>query len=802
MTANKKTVAVLMFEKALKLHQAGQFDEAEECYCKILNSNPENSDALHLLGVISHQRGDAQKAVGLILRAIIIKPHISIYHRNLGIAYNSCGRIEDAINAYRQALSLQPNSADVLCNLGVLEQAQGRIAEAINCYEKALSIKPDYLEALYNLGLAHRLQGKNAIAKECFAKVLELSPDYWQARFQLSQLLSEAGDLQSAAEHYQIMLMHKPDLLAAYIELGAILQKQLKYDLSLQVYDLVISKYPQCAEAFCNRGKVLMDLCRVEDAIRDFRKALELDSNLAVAQYNLGNAFHLLGRLDDAAAAYRSSLSIRPNWPDAMNNLGDVLQAKGLLHEAESLFEAVLRIQPTYFEAYNNLGNVYKNQARLDDAIFFYRQALELNPSYLGAHSNLLFSLSMSQACSPEEYLEEARLFGQRALFNARPFTHKPAANVQDRTRLRVGMVSGDFRFHPVSYFLEGVLSNINPNMLELIAYSSSLYEDDLTARIRPYFSGWRSIVNLGDSDAAELIREDGIDVLIDLAGHTALNRVALFAWKPAPVQITWLGYFASTGVPGMDYILADSISVPKENEWQFTEKVWNLPESRLCFSEPENETEISSLPAMSKGFVTYGCMQALSKLNDEVLRAWGEILSRQTNAKLLLQNKRLNCQETRDYLLARLKKVGIDSSRLMLLEPESRAAYLRTYEHIDIALDSFPYPGGTTTCEALWMGVPTLTLAGNTMLSRQGASLMTAAGFPEFVATSVSDYIEKALLLGQDIERLAGLRQGMREQIKHTSVFDSARFAICFEKALLEIHKSSMADECVDAIN
>ena len=345
--------------------------------------------------------------------------------------------------------------------------------------------------------------------------------------------------------------------------------------------------------------------------------------------------------------------------------------------------------------------------------------------------------------------------------------------------------MSGDLRNHPVGYFLEGLLTYIDPTRIELIAYSTNHNVDELTARIRPYFSEWQTLVGKNDEDAARLIHTDRVHILLDLSGHTGHNRLPVFAWKPAPLQVSWLGYFASTGVAEMDYLLADKAGVPEAQQAQFAESVWYMPNTRLCFTAPKIDLPVAALPALKNGYITFGCFQNLSKAGDGVLETWGEILAALPDAKLRVQCKQLGEPAQVEHLLQRLQRYGIAPARVVTHGSSHREAYLAAHAEVDMILDTFPYPGGTTTCEALWMGVPTLTLAGNSLLARQGASLLTAAALEQWVTTGKDEYVAKAIALASDKSGLAALRAVLRQQVLDSPLFDAPRFTRNFEDAL-----------------
>lgn len=354
---------------------------------------------------------------------------------------------------------------------------------------------------------------------------------------------------------------------------------------------------------------------------------------------------------------------------------------------------------------------------------------------------------------------------------------------------LRIGMVSGDFRAHPVGFFLESILELTDKQTIHLTAYSTQQNrEDDLTGKLQSLFQQWRDVAQLDDSELARKIQSDDIDILIDLAGHTAFNRCTVFAWKPAPVQVSWLGYFASTGIPGMDYFLTDPVSSPPGSEQQFTETLWYLPDTRLCFSPPALTQPIPVLPppCLRNGFITFGCFQRPSKINDEVIRLWSQILQALPGSRMRLKCPSLNTEKTREAFLDHLAAKGLTRSLIDIEGKSSREEYLRSYGNVDIMLDTFPFPGGTTSCEALWMGVPTVTLNGETLIQRQGASLLTAAGMSDWIAETPDEYVTKAIRFARDPALLAQIRATQRLAIEASPVMDAPRFVRHLEKALL----------------
>jgi protein O-GlcNAc transferase len=384
----------------------------------------------------------------------------------------------------------------------------------------------------------------------------------------------------------------------------------------------------------------------------------------------------------------------------------------------------------------------------------------------------------------------DTRRYGEIVANKARPY--QAWSNTPDANRpLRIGLVSGDFCNHPVGHFLEGVLSALHAQAtgrLHLLAYATVARSDAVTNRLKAYCQVWRDVSALPDQHLAERIRADEVDILIDLSGHSAFNRLPMFAWKPAPVQATWLGYFASTGVAAIDYFLADPWSLPDGGASAFTEQIWCLPETRFCFTPPSERAPVSSLPAASNGHITFGCFNNLRKMNDSVVALWAQVLQQVAGSRLHLKAIQLDDEAVRQEVIRRFAAHGIAADRLSLAGPSPRAEYLQAYHQVDIALDPFPFTGGTTTAESLWMGVPVLTMAGRHLVSRQGLGLLMNAGLPGWVATDPQDYVDKAIAYAADLQALSTLRAGLRKQVLASPVFDAPRFAVAFEAALREM--------------
>ena len=505
----------------------------------------------------------------------------------------------------------------------------------------------------------------------------------------------------------------------------------------------------------------------------------------------LGGALSAAGKLDEAAEKCCFAVALKPSYAEAWNNLGNILNAAGKPHEALSHYQKAIRLNPKS-AAVQNIGNVFINLGRIDEAIASYRRALSMVPDSPVSRSNMLLSMCYSPVTSPQSYLKEAMDFGRIAhIGDTARFSDWECD--PEPVRLKVGIVSGDLMNHSVGYFLEGLIKNIDQSKIELFAYSTLNLEDDLTALIKPFFSQWRLLTGLNYQAAAGLVHADGIHVLIDVSGHTAKNALPLFAWKPAPVQCTWLGLPTTTGIQEMDYVIGDPIATPVEDEKHFSETVYRLPEIYICLATPNISLAVNPLPAIETGFITFGSFNNLTKVNDVTVRLWADILKAVPNSRLLLKAKQLKDPSVLNDMLQRFTGRGIEPDRLTLIGPtQTREQHLEVYHRVDIALDPYPYPGVTTTAEALWMGIPVLTMQGNCFLSRTSNSILCNAGLPGWIAADEKDYVAKAAYFATDTAKLAALRAALREQVRSSTLFDTARFARHFEAALWDIWGNS----------
>ncbi|RKP45606.1 tetratricopeptide repeat protein [Trinickia fusca] len=576
-----------------------------------------------------------------------------------------------------------------------------------------------------------------------------------------------------------------PPLAIPPIETGLVLQQAGRFAEAAAIYRQILAVDPKQVDAMHLLGLVAYhegDYVQATDWI--MRALSHFESEIFYG--NLGNALAARSMRAAAAESYRQAIALKPDYVPAHNNLGNMLREQGQFAEAVKCFKTVIALKPDYAEAHNNLANALVDLGELDAAIDAYRHAIALRPDLLEARSNLLFILSYREDQSPADYLAEAKSFGRAATAQAKPYTDWRVPLTASRSGpLRVGFVSGDLKVHPTGYFLESILEHVDRRRIELVAYPTRRFEDELTARIKHRFAAWTCLASLSDEQAARRICDDRIDVLVDLSGHMNYNRLPLFAWRPAPVQASWLGYFASTGMPEIDYVLGDPHVLPDDSKDQFTETLWRLPDSYLCFTPPVERVAVAPPPLAANGYVTFGCFNHLMKMNDAVVAVWARILHAVPNARLFLKAKQLDDASARDATLARFAKQGIEAHRLILEGRSPRTQYFEAYGRVDIALSPFPYPGGTTSVEGLWMGVPVLCRRGDRFLSNICTSMLHSAGLHDWIAVDDEDYVAKAIAFAADGARLAALRSTLRASLAASPLCDAARFARHLEQAL-----------------
>ncbi|MBF0358330.1 MAG: FkbM family methyltransferase [Magnetococcales bacterium] len=739
-------------QQGLAFHQSGQFDAAIKCYKKSLESNPDEVVAMNNLGSALLSLGELGEAIEYYQRAVAIKPGYVEALGNLGAALKDQGKLDSSVEYLQKAIAIKPEFVEALGNLGSVLQIQGKLDKAIDCFQKAVAIKPERAEALTNLGVALKEQGRLEKALDCYQKAIDIDASY----------------------------------IEAHANLGVALQEQGKLDLAVESYKKVLVINPNHSEARYNLGLALQKLGNLDGAIASLEKVISLRPDFAKAYNALGVSLKNQGRLGEAITRLEKAISINPDYADAFNTLGNTLKEQAKLDEACQSYKKAIAIRPDYAEAYSNLAGTRSDQGDQEQAIINYQKAITINPGFVDAHSNLLFTMQYG-GYSPQELFHEHKLWDSYHTSHFQYLSYNHEKSQEPGKRLKIGFVSGDFCKHSVSYFLEPLFKASSKDLQEFYCYSNSHIEDEVTLRLKGMVEGWRKIAGKDDQTVVEIIFADGIDILFDLSGHTKWNRLPVFARKPAPVQVTWLGYPDTTGLRAMDYRLSDEVADPsRQSELYGSEQLIRMPNGFLCYQPPEDAPDVTPLPMTANGYVTFGSLNKLIKITPEVVKAWSKILHMVPGSKLLVKSKALACPGVRKRYLSLFENESISSDRLILLQATSKIRdHLAKYGQIDIGLDSFPYNGTTTTCEALWMGVPVVALNGERHAARVSASLLTQIGLEQLIAADVNGYIDKAVKLASDHKTITELRSGLRKRMQESPLCDAKLFAEDMESIL-----------------
>ena len=632
---------------------------------------------------------------------------------------------------------------------------QGQYQQAIQGFEHCLKLNSKDFESFNNLGNTYLDLQRFDKAKEMYFQAIVLNPKYSAAHHNLANVLIKTGELEEAILSYVEAINLDPSLFVAHFNMGAVLSMLGRHKEAVNSYINALKLQPDHAQSHFGLAVALQKLYFWQDAVQSYKKAIEAKSDYAEAHSNYGNLLYLQGDLSSAKSSLRKAISLAPNLTQAQCNLGSVQIALG----------------------------------QIDEAIVTFQQALQVSSDSKEVFSNLLFCMHFGNRWRMQEiyeyHLKWAQLFelpklSQPALYQRK---HLPAGKVP-----RIAFISPDLYAHPVTLFLRPLIANWPHERMELVFYASVKRPDDATHWFEQQANLWVDISGMNDEHAAQRIAKDEVDILIDLSGHTGENRLSVLAHRPAPVQASWLGYFDTTGMQSVDYLIADSMCVTPQMEPFFTEKVLRLPDDFVCFDPTIDAPEVSELPASSKGYITFGSQNQLAKVTDEVLDLWAMVLQQTPQSRLMFQAKAFNDPEVIRRYSDKFDQRGIESVRIDFIAGCTRQQILQNYCKVDIALDPFPCAGGTTTCESLWMGVPVVTLLGDRFGGRHSASHLSTVGLSQLIAQDPEQYLKIVRYLCSDLPALAKLRAGLREQMKASPMCDGPRFAKNFEKLLFEI--------------
>jgi protein O-GlcNAc transferase len=737
---NQATLPVSALLQVAEAHLAAdRFHQASAIYDHILVRQPEQPVALSNLGVIAYRTGRSELAITLLTRAIAADPRDPSFFVNLGNIYESSGALQQAIVNYRQAVSLDPGLEWAHLRLGGALQQQGDLLEAAVSVSRALTIRPDFPEAIRGLGYVLLIAGKLEQSVVCFRKALFLAPGY--------------------------------------------------------------------AEAHNNLGNALDKLHRVEDSIGSFQRAISLKPTLAPAHANLGRALMLVGRFPEAAQCCQRAVELQPDLPLAHLNLGSSYRKQGLLYEAVRCYRHMLSLAPDHAEGLSHLAGTYMEQDELAMAYESFEKSIQAHPPFPPAYSGLLYFCSFTRYISPAAERALAEGWEKHHLTEVQRATARQRASASSGTfpicplegrKLRLGIVSPDLGEHPVSEFLEPFFNHLDRNRFHLTLFPTQFRAETRALRIHNLADNCIPLIDVPDDQAVALIQSEQIDVLVDASGHTAFDRLGIFARRAAPVQVSYTGYWGTTGLTEMDWFFPDPGCDPCYDV-HYTEGLWRLPRLTVSYNGDRSLPESAWRPDPD-GTVWLGSFNKYSKIRRQTLALWAGVLHALPEAKLLLEDRAIHQEETHQRILTVLASHGIEGRRVQFI-PYIRGheRHMVLYDRLDIALDTVPFNSGTTAYDALWMGVPLVALEGDWLGGRIGSGILTAFGQPEWIAQDAAQYAAIVAALARDVEGRRALRRTQRARMAAGPLCDAKAMTTALQDAFVAMYNRWVATARTD---
>jgi predicted O-linked N-acetylglucosamine transferase (SPINDLY family) len=792
----QKAELAQLHQRALALQQAGRLLEAQAVCRQLLKLAPRHFDALCLLAMFEYQARNYHDAEGHLSQAIEVEPRSVKAHLNRSVVLQAQQRFEEAAAGYRRAIALDPGSAVARNNLGNTCRMLNRLDEAIENYDRAIAIRPDFANAWYNRGAALAQLGRYQEALCDHQRALALDPGFADALNGQGSALGALGRLEEALLGFDRALAINPNFVTALNNRGNTLRELERPSEALDSYDRALALSPNFAEALNGRGTILSRLRDFDAAVASFQRALAIRPHYAEALANLGSARLDLDKADEALSDFDRALALEPGLVSAWLGRGHALQKRKRISEAVACCERALSLEPASYRARVLMGHCLASLGRSDEAIAKFDDALAIKPDFGEAISVKIFVLDFAPGAGFAEQRDARRLWWDRigSKLAARP--REPHRNGRDpHRRLVLGYVSADFRDHSAAHAFKPVLQHGDKARFETVCYSCSPLHDWMTEAFRGMAERWRDASQWSDDRLADQIRQDGVDILIDLSGHTGGHRLGVFARKPAPIQVHGWGHGTPPGLPTIDYVFSDAVSIPPAVRGLFHETIYDLP-CMITLDPLPAEVPRAELPALSNGFVTFGVFNRISKISDPAVEIWAQILDRLPRSKLLIKDHAIEDALVRDNLLARFARFGVPSERIELLGATSRPDHLCALNRVDIALDPFPQNGGVSTFEALQMGVPVVAKLGNTLSSRVAGAILCAIGMQDWVAENPGDYLKIALAQAGEIEQLAQLRRALPGRIAASPAGNPTAYAAEVGKAYRSMWQRYCAGE------
>lgn len=709
--------------------------------------------------------------------------------------YHQEGKVADAEEIYRAIIEIDPEHAEATFYLGTLALEIGCINEGLALLKRAITLNPTtesyrqtYMEWIKRIDdssmMSHDviLEPKDSLQPQQINTIVSEEPTKEEIKTMQQIFISE--DYQQSKLFAENLLDKYPRSGMAFNLLGVANRYCGDSQKALELLQKALQLLPSDYAILYNLGVAYQDVCNSQKAIECFQHTIRLNPNFIQAYNNLGTVFLELQDYVSAIIVLNKLLTIKPDYYQGLCNLGIAYKNQGDLHQSIKILQRALELVPDSAALLNNLGNALIDLGDFDTAIECYQKSIQLLPDGDG-NANLLFALNYHPDKSALEIFEHYKHYNeQKGNPTNQKTRHYPNSKIKTR-KLKIGYVSPDFKMHPVGLFLEPLLANHDKSQFEIYAYAQIFKEDIITHRYQQYADHWRITTGLNDDDLAALIQQDGIDILIDVAGHTAGNRLQVFARKPAPVSVSWLGFGYTTGLSAIDYYLTDEISAPPGSESLFSEQPWRVETPSYVYRPAEGMGEVSELPAIQKGYVTFGTLSRSIRVNHRTIKAWADVLKKVENSKLVIDSKNYTDSTMVETLYEKFRQYGIGKERLEIGYHSPPWDVLR---QIDIGLDCFPHNSGTTLFEMLYMGLPYVTLADRISVGRLGSSILTGLNRKEWIAYTEEEYINKLVELASDKATLANIRANLRDQMIHSPLMDEQGFARKVENAYREM--------------
>lgn len=708
-----------------------------------------------------HAQGDSTRAVALIQSAIAANPAEASFHNNLGNVLLSLHRLQEAESAYRRALTIRPQERDFIFNLANVLRELGQLAEAESFYRQALLRDSQFADGYNNLGITLQMAGKPTEAMAAYRDALAQEP-------------------------------RRADILN---NLGNALQEEESFDEAIHCYQRAIAILPNYAEAHYNLGNAQLRVGRFEDAVGSYLNALGIDPRAPQTYCNLGSCLQQLGQFEDAVRCFETAIKLNPKLLQAHLNLGSALHERGRLGAATACFLQAIDLDASSAEAHYNLGVALQDAARFREAIESYQRTLKLKANFTQALSNLLYLHATIRDISPEEERDLAAKWEIAALDEttrraARDHKFKRAA--RDGRSLKLGIVSAEIGEHAVADFLEPLLARMNRQRLHVTIFPTKLWTGERAKRMQALADDWVPLAGYSDAKAASVVRAHEIDILLDTTGHTRNCRLGIAARRVAPVQLCYIGYWSTTGLTEMDWVLADP-DFPTALENHYREGVWRLPRLAVCYRGDRDLPESTWRPS-EDGTIWLGSFNRYIKVQKETLELWAEVMRRLPSTKLLLEDRHPEESEAHERIRSAMREMDIAGERIEF-EPfaPGHVRHMQLYDRIDIALDTLPLNSGTTACDALWMGVPLVAMEGMWSGGRIASSFLRALGKSGWIAGNAEEYLGIVRALAEDVALRMRLRGGLRNEMAVSPLCDAAGLTRALEDAFKQMFERAM---------